>query len=268
MKIFILNSSGNVGKSLISRELFYPRLDNCKIIEVETVNRGSKELKHLNVEQFKTGDDFMNIYLQLMEIENIIVDVGASNLAGFWEQMNDYTGIEDMFDLFVIPVTSGDKEMTDTYKTILFLREQGIPEEKIKVIFNRVKKSVENEFAVLLSADFSFNTNCFIKESSLFKDLGLMKQTISDIYNEDIDSYKKQILEEKSPQKKLLLVKKDLANRMAVKIKRDFDELVSCLTDYEPKQEPREQKKKEKVQEVKEVEKETENEISEDDEEL
>jgi hypothetical protein len=230
MKIFVLNSSGNVGKSLISRELFYPRLDNPLIVEVETVNKGSKEIAHLNVEQFKSGDDFTNLYMQLMEVENVIVDVGASNLGNFWEQMSEFAGVETMFDYFIIPSVSGDKEMTDTYKTIQFLRVQGIEESKIRVIFNRVSNSVEIDFAVLLSADFPFDKDLSIKDSNLFKELGLMRQTIADIYNPNLDFYKSQILAAKEPKEKFILVKKDLSNRMAVNVKENLDFLFTRIT--------------------------------------
>jgi len=268
MKFFVLNSSGNVGKSLISRELLYPRLEDSLIIEVETVNRGSKEMSHLNVEQFKSGDDFMNLYLKLMEIENVIVDVGASNLAVFWEQMSEYAGIESLFDLFIIPTVPGDKEMTDTYKTILFLRSQGINDSKIKVIFNRIKNTVENDFSVLLSADFDFDTTLAIKESSLFKDLGFMKQTIADIYNPNLDYYKSQILSAKEPKEKLLLVKKDLANRMAVKTKEDLDYIFSSISGLELFLEPIEEKKDKDKERYVNEENELESEINDDDEEL
>lgn len=268
MKFFVLNSSGNVGKSLISRELLYPRLDEPFIIEVETVNRGSKEIAHLNVEQFKSGDDFMNLYLKLMEVENVIVDVGASNLANFWEQMSNYDGIESLFDMFIIPTVSGDKEMTDTYKTIKFLRSQGIEDSKIKVIFNRVKNSVESEFSVLLSADYDFDKSLAIKESEIFKELGLMKLTISDIYNPDLDYYKLHILGAKEPKEKLLLVKKDLANRMAVKMKKELDYIFQSITGLKSFSEPTSEKKEKKVEMSSDEEKELESEINEDDEEL
>lgn len=261
MKFFVLNSSGNVGKSLISRELLYPRLDKPLIIEVETVNRGSKEIAHLNVEQFKSGDDFMNLYLKIMEVENVIVDVGASNLANFWEQMSGYEGIELLFDMFIIPTVSGDKEMTDTYKTIKFLRAQGIDDSKIKVIFNRVKNSVDSEFSVLLSTDYDFNTSLAIKESEIFKELGLMKLTISDVYNPSLEYYKSFILSAKNPKEKLMLVKKDLANRMAVKMKKDLDYIFQTVTGLEPQQEK-------KIEISLEEEKELESEINDNDEEL
>lgn len=273
MKICVLNSSGNVGKSLITRELFYSRLTDPLIIEVETVNKGSKEIGHLNVTQFKSGDDFTNLYLKLMEIENVIVDIGASNLANFWEQMSAFDGVVGLFDKFVIPTTSGDKEMTDTYKTIAFLRSQGIDDSKIDVVFNRVKSSVQNEFQILLSADFDFDKDLYVKESSLFKDLGLMKQTINDIYNEDLNFYKPLILSETDPREKLLLVKKDLSNRMAHTIKYNLDAVFKMITGQEvtdsaPKKAQKAKSNKEVHKEVKEASSEDISDISEDDEEL
>ena len=234
MNIMVLNSSGNVGKSTISRELLYPRFEDAKIVEVETVNKGSKELGHLRVSQFKSGDDFAELYMMLLEPGDLIVDVGASNIAPFWEQMSDFAGVETLFDLFVVPTVAADKEMTDSFKTILFLRAQGISDEKIKVVFNRVKTSVENEFAVLLAADFDFDTSLFLRDSALFTELGFLRKTIFDIYDPDLDFYKSKILSEPDPQKKIVLLKSDLANRMAVKIKEDMDDLFEALTGQAP----------------------------------
>ena len=278
MKIFVLNSSGNVGKSLIAREFFWPRLASSLIIEVETVNKGSKDMTGLNVLQFKTDEDFSTVYLKMMENENVIVDVGASHLSGFWEQMKGFAGIEDLFDFFVVPTVPAEKEMTDTFKTIELLRSEGIDEDKIKVIFNKVKKSVSAEFAVLLAAPFSFNEEFFILEKKdLFNDLGFLGKTIKDIYNEDLDSYKDEILSAVTPQEKIKLIKMDLANRQAVKVKEDMDVLFSKITGLEPlwlgKAQEKEEvkprpKAKAKAKAKEEVKEEVVSEISEDDEDL
>lgn len=42
MKFFVLNSSRNVGKTTITRELIYPFIESPKIIEIETVNSSSE----------------------------------------------------------------------------------------------------------------------------------------------------------------------------------------------------------------------------------
>ena len=231
MKIFILNSSGNVGKSLLARELFYPRLKDAKLIEIETVNSDSSNFDSLNITKFKADDDFMEIYTEIITNENLILDVGASNLAAFWEETSKFAGINMLFDLFVIPTGVRGKLQEDTYKTIRFLRSEGIEDEKIKVIFNGVENSVESDFEMLLSVDFNFDTSLYIrKNESLFNDLGFLKKTIKDIYNPDIDCYKKHILEEKDPKEKLRLVKMDLSNRQAVNVKEQMDYVFSEVT--------------------------------------
>jgi len=231
MKIFILNSSGNVGKSLLARELFYPRLEDAKIIEIETVNSGSSGFENLNIKKFKADDDFMDIYMEIIENENLILDVGASNLAAFWEETSKFAGVNTLFDLFVIPTGVRGKLQEDTYKTIRFLRSEGIPDDKIKVIFNGVENSVENDFEMLLSVDFNFDTSLYIrKNESLFNDLGFLKKTIRDIYNPDINCYKSQILSEKDQREKLRLVKMDLSNRQAVNVKQQMDYVFWTVT--------------------------------------
>ena len=235
MKIFMLNSTGNVGKSLLSRELFYPRMDDSKIVEIETVNSGSINFNSLNIDKFKADDDFMDVYMQILEHENIILDVGASNLASFWDKLSGFAGVEDLFDFFVIPTGTRGKLQEDTYKTILFLRSEGIDEDKIKVIFNGVETSVESDFEVLLSVDYNFDTSLYVeKNESLFNDLGFLKQTIADIYKSDINSYKEKIISEKEPSEKLKLVKMDLANRQAMKVKEQMDYVFERLTGVKP----------------------------------
>lgn len=231
MKIAILNSSGNVGKSVISRELFYPRLENAEIVEVETVNAGSKELPQLRVMQFRAGDDFAELYLKIMTVENIIVDIGASNLSNFWVQMKTFAGIESIFDYFIVPTVPEPKEMTDTFKTLAFLEENEIDPSKVKVVFNKVKTTVDHDFALLVGAmkrDWDYRLE--IPNSSVFSDLGFLRKTIEEIYNEDLNFYKEKILSEKDPQEKLKLVKIDLANRQAVGLRKRLDTIFEAIT--------------------------------------
>ncbi|MDQ7083897.1 MAG: hypothetical protein Q9M36_02760 [Sulfurovum sp.] len=235
MKIFILNSSGNAGKSLIARELFYPRLDNAKIIEIETVNSGGAGFSSLNISKFKGGDDFTDIYMSILDTDNIILDVGASNLTTFWQNMSKFAGMEEMFDFFVIPTSTRGKIQEDTYKTINFLLGEGIPVEKIKVIFNEVKTTVSQDYEVLLSVDFPFDEELYILQNeSLFNDLGFLKKTIFDIYNPDLSFYKNSLLTEKDGAEKLRLVKMDLANRMAQVVKARMDEVFVKITSLTP----------------------------------
>ena len=38
MKLCVINFSGNVGKSTLARHLLAPRMDQCSIIAVESIN--------------------------------------------------------------------------------------------------------------------------------------------------------------------------------------------------------------------------------------
>ncbi len=224
MKVFILNSSGNVGKSTIAREVFASRMQDALIIEIETVNSSSAKFDSINTKKYKANDDFTHIYMDMIENENVIMDVGASNLSAFWVEMSKFAGIAELFDFFIVPTKSNDKIQEDTYKTIRFLRSEGIEDEKIKVIFNGVENGVERDFEMLLTADFAFDTTLYLnKNESLFNDLGFLRQTILDIYTPDTETYKEMILEEKDPTEKFKLIKRDIANRMAVKVKEKMD---------------------------------------------
>ena len=233
MKILVLNSSGNVGKSTIT-QLFSSNLSDVQIIEVETQNKGNSEVEGLNVLKYKAGDDFMTIYEPLMFNENVIVDVGASNLGNFVDQLSEMAGITDVFVHFIIPTTSFDKVQTDTYKTIRLLRSFDVPDSKINVVFNLVEKSVENDFKELLNADFDFNKNLFIPKSSIFKELGFLRTTIHDVYHPELDHYARFMLSTTDRDVKAGFLKKDIINKMIHKIKGQLDYIFQAVTGMAP----------------------------------
>lgn len=235
MKFFVCNSSGNVGKTTITRELLYSFMaEPKKILEIESVNSSSSNFENIEVEKISDFSNFENIYIKIIETDNLILDVGASLLSNFLDKMGEFAGVETLFDYFIIPTTQGDKVPTDTARTILYLQSIGISNDKIKVIFN----SVENisDFDILIKQEpklngFKFNTNYQIPKTKLFSELGLLKKTINEIINFDVDSYKNDILQADSKDK-LRLVKTDLANRMAVSLyphlKAIYEELTGC----------------------------------------
>lgn len=269
MRFFILNSSGNVGKTTITRELIYPFIENPKIMEIETVNSSSEHFNGLNVEKITDFSNFEEIYLKILETDNLILDVGASNLSNFLDKLGEFAGVETLFDYFIIPTVEGDKVATDTIRTILYLKSIGIENEKIKVVFNN-SDNIENFNILFLQEDkigYKFDKNLFIPKSKLFTELGLLRCTINDIYNADVDSYKQEILNAPANEK-LRIIKKDLANRMAVamlpKLKAVFEKLTGTVAKAEEKKE----KKPLKATATKQEKKEQEELISDNDEEL
>ena len=267
MKICILNSSGNVGKTTITREVFEPRMNNAKIVEIESYN-SSNSAFGLDTVKFEGAEEFDIFYEYIISDDDVIFDIGASEIANFFTNAEEYTGAIDMFDYFIIPTIADAKIMEDTAKTILFLRSQEIDDEKIKVIFNSVERNVEKEFAALLNFDFNFDTNLFIKKSNFFKDLSLMKTTFLKVYNPDKKYYREILLREKEPKAKKALLKKDLVNMGAEKKIKELDSIFTGATGIEVDSlSSFSQAKKEKQKSVK-KENHEDSEISEDDEEL
>lgn len=222
MKIMVLNSSGNVGKTTVTRELLYAHMNQgVHIFEIETVNASSSNFQGLNVEKISDLTNFDDLYVKLITTDDCIFDVGASVLTLFLEKLASFAGIETMFDYFVIPTIATDKIMTDTARTILTLKEGfGVPNDKIKVIFNNVDSIAKFDLLIRQSEKISyeFDTELAVPASTLFNELGVLKKTIDEIYNEDVNAYKDQIIAA-APEDRLRLVKTDLANRQAVAVK-------------------------------------------------
>ena len=235
MKIAVLNSSGNVGKSTITKELIYPRLANPLIVEIETVNASNINNTNLNIKNYNTNDDIEDLYFSIIETDNVVLDIGASNLSSFFEKVLDFEGFLEVFDYFVIPTVSTIKETEDTIKTIEFLKNIAVSQEKIKVIPNKVKKDVKSEFAILFkNLSIPIDENVFIKDSKLFSNLALLKADIKSVYRSDLDYYKSEILQAETPQDKMRLIKMDMSNRMAHTIIKNFDEMFEILFDEVP----------------------------------
>ncbi len=183
MKIVVINFGGNIGKTTLSAYLLYPRLGQPKMIAVESINETAQE-KGLEVDQIR-GDKFKEIYRDLVVNESVIVDVGASNVEGFLEGLASFENGHDEVDLFLIPVTSGVKEQTESIKTALVLSRMGVERERIRLLFNRVKRSVEEEFPETLRQcavheKFKANPKCRIFENDIYVDLGSLGLSVDE----------------------------------------------------------------------------------------
>ena len=226
MKIAVLNTSGNVGKSTVSRELLYSRLDNPFLVEVESVNSSSSAFR-LDSAKYYGDADFTIFYEFLVEDRDVIFDLGASEIVNFFTNSEDFDGAIDLFDYFLVVCKADSKIMEDTVKTINFLRSQEISDDKIKVIFNEVRRDVKSEFAPIFNFDFPFDENLFIKNSSVIKDCSLLKTTFFNAYNADKNYYRDLMKNAENAIEKKKFLKMDLINRAATKKIQEFDFLFS-----------------------------------------
>ena len=136
MKIGVLNLSGNVGKTTVAVHLLAAFRPNAKLISVESVNNSeASEVDSITVEELKASR-FKEIYRELMMKDDLIVDVGASNVATFMDELTKYRSAIGEFDMILVPAVPADKQQKDTIATIEWLNKLGIDAEKIRVVFN------------------------------------------------------------------------------------------------------------------------------------
>lgn len=176
MKTVVMNNSGNVGKTTICQNLLLPRLPESEVIRVETLNDDGDSTGE------KLGaDDFDKIFETILSSDDVIVDVGASNVEMFnYKLKNEFIGSHSFIDYFIIPVTPEEKQQRDTIETILMLLDMDVDVDKIKVVFNRInpKKDIHSQFSTLIDSDklelynFKFdNIDVGINNAGLFDSL-------------------------------------------------------------------------------------------------
>jgi hypothetical protein len=148
MKIAVINFSGNVGKTTISRHLLLPRIPGAELIAIESINADdSHQGQSLRGKQFGELQEYMQT------VDSVIVDIGASNVEDLMALMRRYRGSHEDFDCFVVPTVAALKQQQDTMATLAELARSGIPPERLKVVFNMVEDGadVAQAFELLLA---------------------------------------------------------------------------------------------------------------------
>lgn len=182
MKIAIVNFSGNVGKTTIANSLLRPRLPNpnTPYLAIETINDGANSEKKIE------AADYGNLFEEMMLLDDIVVDVGSSNIEGTIKKMKEFRGSHEEFDYFVVPTDTGHKQQIDTQATILELVELGIKPSKIRLIFNKVDKmdKLEADFADVIGKAKPLKIripNIGIARNEVYERLRLSNMTIEQL---------------------------------------------------------------------------------------
>ncbi|MCB6185093.1 hypothetical protein LIN78_16215 [Leeia sp. TBRC 13508] len=195
MIVAILGFSGNVGKTTIANNLFGPYL-GVNPIHLESTNHiqsVSNSDKNLVLEK---ADMFIieTIYEKVAFEENLVLDVGASDLKALLEAFNKYEGILDGVDRFIIPVSSDAKQGIDSIKTAATLIANGVDVEKIFLVFNRLsqKDLFFERFKDLIFNITGFDIallkqSWFIPESGLFDVCSALCHTVFGLAESEID---------------------------------------------------------------------------------
>lgn len=206
MRIIVINNSGNVGKSTICQQMLLPRL-GYDVLRVETLNTDGEATG-----EKLSAEDFDKIFNKILSSEDVIVDIGSSNISIFKTKIEtDFEGAHNFIDYFLIPVTPDEKQQLDTVATICDLDAQGIQHEKIKLIFNRVnpKKDMTDQFSVLYNSEqlqiINYNIEGSIPsiaDSSLFKSLERAKLAYNTVKDYPSISEFNELISEKTGKEK------------------------------------------------------------------
>lgn len=161
MKIAVMNYSGNVGKTTIARDLLGFRMQDHKIISVESINADGRESIQIK------GAEGSRLFFEILTEDNLIIDVGSSNIENFFQSGKKEAEIISNIDLFIIPTTSDQKQQHDTLKTCIELYKSEVDSKNIIIIFNTIpddsEESLESLFGILtkgvseLGIDISFD---------------------------------------------------------------------------------------------------------------
>ena len=137
MKIAVINFSGNVGKTTVARHLLLPRIEGAELIAVESLNVDEIQGQALRGRQFGELQEY------LQTIDNVVVDIGASNVEDLLGLMRRYRGSHEDFDCFVIPTVPTLKQQQDTIATLVELAELGASPSRLKLVFNMTEDDVD-----------------------------------------------------------------------------------------------------------------------------
>jgi len=234
MKIAVINFSGNVGKSTVARHLLAPRIPAATVIAIESINAdtGAGEAS-----EKMRAQQFGELQQRLLLEDNIVADVGASNVETFVSMMGEFDGSHEDFDLFVVPVVQAEKQQRDTIQTILNLSVMGIPANRIRLIFNmvdRIDADVPRIFAPMFdfyaqSPTFVLRPGARIYQSDVYKRLVEAGTSIDKILSDDTD-YKDEIAKAAASAEKARLTQLLMLRRMAGRVKDELDTAFDALT--------------------------------------
>jgi len=139
MKVAVISFSGNVGKTTIARHLLAPRMPGARVVSIESINAGE------NQDHVIRGRQFAELQEYLQVVDDVVVDIGASNVEELLGLMRRYRGSHEDFDYFVIPTVPAGKQQQDTMATLAELSRLGVPADKVRLVFNMVEDGTDIE---------------------------------------------------------------------------------------------------------------------------
>lgn len=229
--VVTVNHSGNTGKSTASDNLLAPRMNGAKVIRIETINAHEGD-----ADENMTGKQYGDLADGIVLFDDVVVDVGSSNVEDFIRLMQQYRGSHELWDYFVVPTVPSAKQIRDTIATIETLSGAGVPPEKIRLLFNKVESEdtdLQKAFGPIFAyhqaeSTFTLNEAAVIYDHEFFKRARENGQTIEDIINDETD-YAGLIKSAKSPEEKVMYSRKRALKWLAVELNEKMDTAFKAL---------------------------------------
>ena len=229
MKLAVINFSGNVGKSTVTRHLLAPRLPGSRVIAVESINADEGQ------EQSLRGFQFGELQEYLQAVDDVVVDIGASNVEELMRLMHRYRESHEEFDCFIVPTVPPPKQQQDTIATLADLHAVGVQADRIQIIFNMVddREPLERAFHILLSfleqkPIALANTDCRVGVNEVYARVSGMGADLAEIARDETD-YKRLIARAGDRQEKMALGQKLATRRLARGVVPELDACFAAL---------------------------------------
>ena len=229
MKVAVINFSGNVGKTTVARHLLAPRIEGAEVISVESINADDGEATALR------GNQFGELQEYLQTVDNVVVDIGASNVEDLLCLMRKYRGSHEDLDYFVIPTVPALKQQQDTIATLAELARIGIPPSKLRIVFNVVeddadlRQTFEPVLAFLQDRPLAeASMRCRLGTNEVFQRVKGTKTSLAQLANDKTD-YKALIVKAKDIAEKVALARQLATVRLAAGVVPELNECFAAL---------------------------------------
>lgn len=238
-KVAILSYNGSCGKTIVATRLLLPRMPDTTFYAIETINLSAADLGVKNVETL-SGKNFGDLVEALVLEDNAIVDIGASNIEQFFEQMSRFAGAVEEFDKYIIPVTPEPKSWQEGAKTAAALSSLGIPADRIIILPNRIEGDPREEIPGIYTTIEAegcavIRDDAFIFESEVFEYLNHKEMSFEDLIGDNVD-YKKKARETKNKAQALEYARMHRWTSLAIPIRNHLDNTFRAI--MEPSVEP------------------------------
>jgi hypothetical protein len=229
MKIAVINFSGNVGKTTVARHLLAPRIPSCQVIAVESINADDGQPVTIRGRQFAQLQEF------LQSVDNVVIDIGASNVEELLKLMRRYRDSQEDFDGFVVPTVPARKQQQDTAATLAELARIGVPPTRLRLVFNQVDDDspIDRAFETLLAycATSGVAQPCLAASLAYNEVYALVRgtgQSLAELAADRTD-YKAQIAKAGTQAEKLALAQRLATQRLARGVIPELDSCFAAL---------------------------------------